>query len=85
MNDPFVIEQSHRWAERLLSEPSLTTQQRLNRLYLMAFARQPSSAESSEAITFLESQGVGESENQRAAWGHLCHVMFNVKEFVFVE
>ena len=85
MNDPFVIEQSHRWAERLLSEPSLTTQQRLNRLYVMAFARQPSSAESSEAIAFLESQGVGESENQRAAWGHLCHVMFNVKEFVFVE
>ena len=85
MNDPFVIEQANRWAERLLSEASLTTEQRLDRLYLTAFARHPCAAEISEAIAFLDSQGAGQSENQRAAWSHLCHVMVNVKEFVFVE
>lgn len=85
MNDPLVLEQARRWAERLLSEPCPTPQHRLSRLYLMAFARQPSSAESSEAMAFLGTQGVDQTENQLAAWGHLCHVMLNVKEFVFVE
>lgn len=85
MNDPFVIEQANRWAERLLSDQFPTRQQRLDRLYLMAFARHPTADESNEAMAFLASQGADQSENQRAAWGHLCHVMFNVKEFVFVE
>ncbi len=85
MNDPFVIEQANRWSERLLADASQTNQQRLDQLYLTAFARRPSATESSEAITFLNSQGADRPENQRAAWSNLCHVMFNLKEFVFVE
>ena len=85
MNDPFVIEQAQRWADRLLADAAATTPQRLNQLYLMAFARPPSESESAEAIAFLASQGESEPENRRLAWSHLCHVMFNVKEFVYIE
>ncbi len=85
MNDPFVIEQANRWSERLLADPTQSVQQRLDQLYLTAFARKPNASESSEAIAFLNSQGAERSENQRAAWNNLCHVMFNLKEFVFVE
>ena len=85
MNDPFVIEQAHRWSERLLADPTQSVQQRLDQLYLTAFARKPNASESSEAIAFLNSQGADRSENQRAAWNNLCHVMFNLKEFVYVE
>ena len=85
MNDPFVIEQASRWSERLLADASQTTEQRLDQLYLTAFARKPTASESSEAIAFLNSQGVDRPENQRGAWNNLCHVMFNLKEFVFVE
>lgn len=85
MNDPFVILQAKTWAERLLSDSSLSTQQRLDRMYMTAFARHPSSDESSEAINFLEAQIQNRPENQLDAWSNLCHVMFNVKEFVFID
>ena len=85
MNDPFVIEQANRWSERLLADASQNSQQRLDQLYLTAFARKPTAAELSEAIAFLNSQGADKPENQRGAWNNLCHVMFNLKEFVFVE
>lgn len=85
MNDPFVIEQARGWAGQLLSNSALTTEQRLDRLYLTAFARHPNAAETSEAMAFLNSQGAGDPANARGAWEHLCHVMFNVKEFVFIE
>jgi len=85
MNDPFVIELANRWSERLLADASQTVEQRLDQLYLTAFARKPTASESSEAIAFLKSQGADRPENQRGAWNNLCHVMFNLKEFVFVE
>jgi hypothetical protein len=54
-------------------------------MYLTAFARHPTPAEISAAMLFLQAQGVSQPDQQRAAWNNLCHVMFNLKEFVFVE
>lgn len=91
MNDPLVIEMSRKWATQLLAEPTATTEQRIERLYLAAFARRPFDAEKSEAIAFLESQGVrttnSDQQNKESvsAWADLCHVLFNVKEFVFID
>lgn len=85
MNDPFVVEQAERWADRILSDSGQSTRLRLNQLYLTAFARTPSETETAEAMAFLESLGEGQPENQRMAWSNLCHVMFNIKEFVYIE
>ena len=91
MNDPLVIEMAKQWASHLLADPALTADQRIERLYLAAFARQPSDAEKTDAIAFLESQGqrFGVPDRQRQdspqAWADLCHVLFNVKEFVFID
>ncbi len=85
MNDPFVIEQANRWADLLLSDSAMTTEQRINRMYLTAFARPNTPDELVEATTFLNSQDAGKPEHQREAWSQLCHVIFNVKEFIFVE
>lgn len=91
MNDPLVIEMAKQWANRLLADPALTADQRIERLYLAAFARQPSTGEKTDALAFLESQGQrsGTPDQQRKdspqAWADLCHVLFNVKEFVFID
>ncbi len=85
MNDPFVIEQANRWAEQVAADGPQTVEQRLDRMYLTAFARHPTPAEISAAMLFLQAQGVSQPDQQRAAWNNLCHVMFNLKEFVFVE
>lgn len=92
MNDPFVLDMSKRWAERSLKEiADLQPEQRIERLYLEAFTRSPTAAEQTEALAFLLEQA--KSYNLPAdgwskhvqVWTDLCHVLFNVKEFVFVK
>ncbi len=92
MNDPFVLDMSKRWAERSLKEsPDLTPEQRIERLYLDAFTRSPTSAEQAEDLAFLHEQAksynlLADGWTKHAqVWTDLCHVLFNVKEFVFVK
>src|SRR5690606_22182571 len=89
MNDPFVVQQSQVWANRLLAEAS-DPAQRVERMYRLAFARAPHDEERVAALEFLVQQGqeLGLNPQQSLAdartWADLCHVMFNVKEFVFL-
>jgi hypothetical protein len=90
MNDPFVVQQAQVWAKRELAEPADSVEQRLSRLYERAFSRPASDSEIADDIAFLKAQA--ESFGQEAnwetgerSWSDLCHVLFNVKEFVFVK
>ncbi len=92
MNDPFVLDMSKHWAERSLKEqPEVTPEQRIERLYLDAFTRSPTAAEQAEALAFLHEQAKSYSlpadawSRNAQVWTDLCHVLFNVKEFVFVK
>ena len=91
MNDPLVIDQAKRWADRLLADSSQTPEQRIDALYLTGLARKATDVEKLEAMAFLNayleqsSQAPDAAELTREAWANLCHVMFNVKEFIFVE
>jgi hypothetical protein len=91
MNDPFVIEQSRVWAKRMLAEPAPTPRQRVERMYLQAFGRPPTPAEGEEAIAFLHAQGAALELSADArmsderTWADLAHVLFNVKEFIFLN
>ena len=92
MNDPIVIEQAQRWADRTLADSTQTADQRIDSMYLTAFARQPTDREKSEAWSFLSSYPGSPPDTKsdpnkapRDAWTDLCHVLFNVKEFVYVE
>jgi Protein of unknown function (DUF1553)/Protein of unknown function (DUF1549)/Planctomycete cytochrome C len=83
MNNPFVRQQADLWARQVLAGRGQSDRQRLDEVYEMAFGRLPDAGETTAALTFLkEQQGVG-SELQ--AWAELCHVLFNVKEFIFVN
>jgi cytochrome c553 len=86
MNNPFVVQQAELWAKRALAEPGLTPRQRVTNLYVTAFGRPPTDAELAEALAFLEEQGkqYGRAEDVRA-WSDLCHVLYNVKEFIFID
>jgi hypothetical protein len=55
-------------------------------MYLTAFGRAPDAGELSAALAFLTSQNkqAGGAENLRA-WSDLCHVLMNVKEFIFID
>ncbi len=80
MNGPFVRQQAGVWAERVLREmPDAPPAARVDALYASAFGRPPTAAERAEAVAF-----VGDGRDL-AAWADLCHVLFNVKEFIFVR
>ncbi|MDG2292067.1 MAG: DUF1553 domain-containing protein, partial [Phycisphaerales bacterium] len=82
LNDPFVAEQSRAWANRLLAMDELTDRDRVHRMYMEAFGRPPSEDEVATAIEFIES---GDMLPASTAWADFGHVLFNSKEFVFVD
>jgi hypothetical protein len=86
LNNPFVIEQARLWSERVLAEPGLSDAQRVQRMYESAFGRPATAEELSDALAFLAEQGGerGRTGSVRA-WADLAHVLFNVKELIFVN
>ncbi len=80
MNGPFVRQQAEVWADRLLKEhPTATPEQRVAWLYENAFGRPATPSEAKDALEFVE------GSNEKAIWADLCHVLLNVKEFIFIK
>ncbi|HEV3115985.1 MAG TPA: PSD1 and planctomycete cytochrome C domain-containing protein [Gemmataceae bacterium] len=79
MNNPFVVQQAELWAKEVLADRNKNHRERVITLYVSAFGRPPDAHEYSQATAFL--QGRDDVE----AWRDLCHVLFNVKEFIFVN
>jgi hypothetical protein len=86
MNNPFVLQQADLWAKRALAEPGRTPRLRVTDLYVTAFGQPPSGDELAGALAFLKEQGeqYGRADDPRAR-ANLCHVLINVKEFLFVN
>ena len=88
LNDPFVVEQAGRLAYRLVREvPDIES--RIAALYLRVLARKPSETETRYSRAFLAQQaadaGVPDWRDDPAVWADLCHAVFNLKEFTFIE
>ena len=84
MNDPFILQQAGLWAKQLMGLP---TDQRVGRAYETALGRVPTADELAAAAEFLATQAQAHNEPVpgEKAWADLCHVLFNLKEFVFVH
>jgi hypothetical protein len=75
LNDPLVIEQAKKWADQIRSIAAGGDRDRLLRAFLMAFGRPPSDDEARSCQEFLD----------RSGWADLCHVLVNMKEFIFID
>ena len=86
MNDPFVVKQAKLWSKRLPEESD--EPQRVQQMYLAAFSRPPTPAELADANTFLAEQralyGAGLLAKEQS-WADFAHVLFNVKEFIYLH
>jgi hypothetical protein len=90
MNDPFVVGQAELCALRLLTERSgpapVAPQDRLARIYETALGRLPTAHEIVAAIGFLaEAASADAGPDDPRVWADLCHVLFSVKEFIYVN
>ena len=58
-------------------------------MFVSAYARPPSQDELSSAVGFLKAQaaeyGSRDWRQDEDVWTDLCHVLFNAKEFVFLN
>jgi hypothetical protein len=86
MNNPFILQQAELWAKNVRAGKQATPRERIARMYTAALGRPPSETEQSDAIAFLAEQMriYGMPDDPRA-WTDLAHVLFNLKEFVFVN
>jgi Protein of unknown function (DUF1553)/Protein of unknown function (DUF1549)/Planctomycete cytochrome C/NPCBM/NEW2 domain len=74
LNNPFVLQQSKYFAERLRSAAESPAEQ-VRLAYHLAFAREPSDQEAAEASEFIDQHDLAE----------LCHLLLNASEFVYVD
>ena len=88
MNDPLGIHQAASWAQKLLSQTTAPAE-RITRAYFAALGREPTPEENRLALEFIEKQSkiyIEEKEDgNRQAWSDFCHVLFNAKEFIFLD
>ncbi len=60
-------------------------------MYLTAFGRPPQEREISKALEFLAQQAstygltAEQVRDSEKVWADLCHVIFNLKEFIFIQ
>jgi hypothetical protein len=91
LNDDFVLEQSRKFAERVVSE-SESPGTRIERAFQIAFARKPTAQEAAWSSDLLKRRTARysaaklspEEAAQRALAG-FCHVLLNTSEFLYVN
>ncbi len=88
LNDPFVIQQAARWANRLMHRHA-DGQDRVSQAYMQAFARRPTPDELEAARQFVADQEqmyrqLGQSMAAEKAWSDYCHSLFTLKEFIYL-
>ena len=79
LNDPFVRRQATAFAERCLAEAKPDPESQVRYAYEVALSREPSETELSAAVSFLGGAA------DKASMTDLCHVLFGVNEFVYVD
>ncbi len=93
MNDPFVKTEAERWSQRIIKVEH-DPWARVERMYEEALGRPPTSAETYQALVFIsrqskiwmETAGRESGESPRAnSWTDLAHVLFMLKEFIFIS
>jgi cyclophilin family peptidyl-prolyl cis-trans isomerase len=75
MNDPFVVSQSRRFAERVKSAADTDPGARVSQAYRFALGRPPDAAESEKAIRFLSEYPLAD----------FCQVLVQSSEFAYID
>jgi hypothetical protein len=90
LNDPFVLAMADVWAGRLVVDGRSSLAERVDALFREALGRAPSDADRESCVSAMHSlaaaDGVGEADlmTSRAVWKDAAHMMFNLKEFIFI-
>ncbi|MDR3402180.1 MAG: PSD1 and planctomycete cytochrome C domain-containing protein [Chthoniobacter sp.] len=90
LNDPFVLAMADFWSARLVADGRTSAADRVDALFREALGRAPSDADRESCLAAVRSlaatHGVAEADilASRAVWKDAAHMMFNLKEFIFI-
>jgi hypothetical protein len=79
MNDPLFLLLADRWGQRAIEAGAEDRARVIEGLFLEAFSRAPRTAEVERILAFLGDR------NDARAWSDVCHVLLNMKEFIFLN
>ena len=75
MNGEFALTQADRFADRVKKEAGDNPEAELEAAWKLAFGRAPDDAERHTALDYL----------RRNSLARLCHLIFNMSEFIYVD
>jgi hypothetical protein len=78
LNDPLILRQAARFAERVHKEAGTDLAAQVRRAYLLAVGREPTSRELALSLRFLRARG-----SDQKALADFCHSVLNLNEFVY--
>lgn len=91
LNSDLVMQSAASLAEKLLADPG-SDEDRLRKLYLIAYGREASAAEVAENVEFLKvldkslvATVPDEKGRRQKAWGVLSHTVMAANEFIYVK
>jgi cytochrome c553 len=91
MNNPLVLEQSRKFAERVLAEKQLTDHERVDLAYRIAFSRKPTGAEMRRVADYIDAFGAASKDAKDVnklrldAWATFCQALLASAEFRYVN
>jgi len=89
MNDPVVTQQAEAWAKHVLGTCA-EVDARIAAIYLRALARAPEAAEVDRMKAYIQRQAelygidAAAAKDDPRIWTDLCHVVYMLKEFIFI-
>ncbi len=90
LNDPFVHAMAKHWSEQVLTDAAGSMESRVQGMFTLALGRPASDAEVDQLVAFArrsaELRGVGQADvlGNQPAWQDVAHVLFNLKEFIYI-
>ena len=90
LNDPFVHQQGRKWAEQLVADSELSIEKRIKEMFLTALARPARKEELGEfrslghELMFLHNIKSDSLMTSVPIWTDMAHVIFNLKEFIYI-
>jgi Protein of unknown function (DUF1553)/Protein of unknown function (DUF1549) len=84
LNEKLYADKARRFAERVAREAGADPTETVERAYLIALSRKPTSEERTAATRFLSEQA-REAGGPAEALADFCHALLNLNEFVYVD
>ena len=84
LNSDLMLQASEALAERLLFNQAGSDEERINRLYEIAYGRRASEPESQRAVEFI-ARFQNELGDRKQAWTSLCQVVLASNEFIYIR